>query len=625
MAEKQRVIREKFLTTFADLGSPRNGILTISLRSAMVFLGMLMVGVSWLTPLKAQEDDLFEKPMTFEEIQTVLSEGIRERDLKKQGLGWYKWALYREQEALNRDSAFQYLARSVELFQKAGDSLAYHRARAELATRLPERGMADEASAMQQEALHYFKKNGHKRSEAFLLAQMARVHQMRGDTAQAAALQRTFRERGLALGDTLLLITALLQEADYLADVKKYQEALPLAFRARDLAQQSHRPTYALEAEYRVGYLNFLAKDYLMALRSFKRAEQASRPTQYELRRELYRYLSATYSALDSLNLALQYAQRHIRLTDTLLHRDRIAASQRLAAQYGTREKTQKVEELKRDIKTIEESKRQQRNFLIAISLFFIATLIAGFFMVRDYRHRLRTSRVIAEQREKINQQTIRQLEDALRIESMQSMIEGQESERKRIAHDLHDSVGGMLAAIRMRLEGLPGQAPQLAKNEDFSKIKELLNDTIAETRQIAHNLQPTSLSRFGLVKALQDLTIRFRTPGGPTIDFQHFGDFGDLDHTIALNCYRIIQELLQNSIKHAQATEILVQLTRNGDDIAILVEDNGVGFDPANITKGMGTDNLRQRVHFIHGEMSVQTAQGQGVSTLITVPVKSR
>ncbi len=577
------------------------------------------------TPVKAQEDNLFDKPMAFEEIQAVLSEGIRARDLRKQGLGWYKWALYREQEALNRDSAFQYLARSVELFQKAGDSLAYHRARAELATRLPERGMADEAVAMQQEALQYFKKTGNKRSEALLLAQMARVHQMRGDTVQASALRRTFRERGLALGDTLLLITALLQEADYLADGKNYSEALPLAFRARDLARQSHHQVYALEAEYRIGYFNFLAKDYLMALRALQRAEQSCPSNQYELRRDLYRYLSMLYAALDSLPRALHYAQRHIRLTDTLLHRDRVATSQRLAAQYGTREQTQKVEKLSRELEAIEESKRQQRNSLLAISLFFAASVIAMFFMVRDYRHRLRTSRVIAEQREKINQQTIRQLEDALRIESMQSMLEGQESERKRIAHDLHDSVGGMLAAIRMRLEGLTQQAPQLTKNEDFQKIKELLTDTIAETRQIAHNLQPSSLSRFGLVKALHDLIIRFRTPNGPTIHFQHFGDFTNLDHTVALNCYRIIQELLQNSLKHAQATEILVQLTQNGDDIAILVEDNGIGFDPADVVKGMGTDNLRQRVQFIHGEMSIQTAKGQGVSTLITVPVKSR
>ncbi|MCS6928380.1 MAG: sensor histidine kinase [Saprospiraceae bacterium] len=587
---------------------------------------VLLTFAGWVTPLSAQKSyELFERPLTFDEIQHLISEGIRERDLRKQAFGWYRWALYREEGGYNRDSAFSYLARSVEYFKQAGDSLAYHRARAELATRMPERGMADEALVMHREALQYFKKLGDQRSEVLLLAQMARVHQLRGDTLQAAALRFSFRDRSIALGDTLLLITALLQEVDFLREEKRYAEAHAFAFRARDLARQSNRTSSLVEAEYRIGHLNFSLGDYPLALRAFKRAEEVCSAASDEMRCNLYRHLYTVYYVLDSAEQALLYAQRYIGLTDTILRRDRLASSLRLAVQYGTHEHLKRVERLSREIEAVEEAKQQQRSFFYAISLFFAAAIIALFFMARDYRHRLRTSRVIAEQREQINQQMIRQLEDALRIESMQSMIEGQESERRRIAHDLHDSVGGMLAAIRMRLESLSKQLPQLANSEDFVKVKELLADTIAETRQISHNLQPISLSRFGLVKAIQDLIARFRTPDGPAIHFQKFGNFDHLDHTIALNCYRIIQELLQNSIKHAQATEILVQLTRTGDDIAILVEDNGIGFDPAQVTKGMGSDNIRQRVQFIRGEINVQAAIGQGVSTLVTVSVKNR
>ncbi len=574
--------------------------------------------------LRAQPSDVFEQQLTFEQIQLLLSEGIAQRDYRKQALAWYKWALYREEEALNRDSAFQYLVRSADLFRRAGDSLAYHRVRAELATRMPERNMADEAVSIQQEALDYFRRASNKRLETLLLVQMARVYHLRGDTAQAAACRRTFRERGLSSGDTLLLIMGFLEEINYLRDAKNYRDALPLAFRVLDLAQQSKRYSHIATAEYLIGHLNLLAQDYQMALRFFRRAEQSIGQSQDILRRDLYAHLCSVYSALDSTASALQYALRHIQLTDTILYRDRLAVSQRLAVQFSARERDQKLEEVTRNLELIETSRRQQRNFFYAILLFFVAILMAMFFMVRDYRHRLRTNRLIAEQNEKINQQTIRQLEDALRIESMQSMLEGQESERKRIAHDLHDSVGGLLAAIKMRLESLALHTPQLTQNEDFAKIKGLLTETIAETRQIAHNLQPSSLHRFGLVKAVHDLVIHFRTQSGPTIHFQHFGNFADLDHIVALNCYRIIQELLQNSLKHAQATEILVQLTRSGDDVAILVEDNGVGFDPTSVSRGMGTDNLRQRVQFIQGEMSVQTAVGQGVSTLVTVPVKS-
>lgn len=579
----------------------------------------------WAAPLFVWAQPGFEDRLSFEQIQTLLAEGISERDPGKQALGWYKWAIYREQETLNRDSAFQYLARSVDLFLIAGDTTAYHRARAELAIRLPERGMAEDAIEMQQEALDYFRRTQNRRLETLVLAQMAQVYQLQGDTARASALKKAFRDKGLMLQDTFLLITVFLDDVARLQNERNYRDAISLAFRVLELARQSKRHEYGTLAEYQIGYLNKLARDNYMALRFFKRAEASISAAYDPLRRDIYRQLSAVYTELDSLRPALYYATRHIELGDTLLSRDRIATSHRLAAQYGEKERSRQLDELKARQEELELSKRQQRDFFYAILLFFGAIILALFFMVRDYRHRLATNRVIAEQNEKINQQTIRQLEDNFRIESMQSMLEGQESERKRIATDLHDSLGGLLAATKMRLENLSGKVPELSRNEEFAKVKDLLNDTIAETRQISRNLQPGSLHQFGLMKAVRDLIVRVRGDGVPTIDFQHFGEFEGIDHTVALNCYRIVQELLQNSIKHARATEILVQLTRTENELALLVEDNGLGYDPETVTKGMGTDNLSQRVQFIRGDISIQTAKGQGTSTMVTVSLDNR
>ncbi|MEQ1744285.1 MAG: sensor histidine kinase [Saprospiraceae bacterium] len=567
----------------------------------------------------------FEERLSFDQIQMLLADGISKRDTVKQAFGWYKWAIYREQETLNRDSAFQYLARSVDLFLAGGDTTAYHRARAELAIRLPERGKADDAVQMQQEALDYFRATKNRRLETLVLAQMAQVYQLKGDVGKASELKKAFRDKGLMLQDTFLLITVFLDDVARLQNERNYRDAISLAFRVLELAQQSRRFEYVTQAEYQIGCLNKLAKDYYMALRFLKRAE-ASISVYYDpLRRDIYRQISATYSALDSLRPALYYATRHIELGDTLLSRDRIATSHRLAIQYGEREQARKLNELTMKQEELELSKRQQRDFFYAILLFFGAVILALFFMVRDYRHRLATNRVIADQNEMINKQTIRQLEANFRLESMQSMLEGQERERKRIATDLHDSLGGLLAAAKMRLENLSGKVPALGQNEEYAKVKALLNDTIAETRQIARNLQPGSLHQFGLMKAVRDLIVRVQGDGVPVIDFQQFGEFEGIDHTVALNCYRVVQELLQNSIKHAKATEILVQLTCTEHELALLVEDNGTGYDPDTAAKGMGTDNLRQRVQFIQGEISIQSANGQGTSTMVTVPIKDR
>ncbi|MCB0533139.1 MAG: sensor histidine kinase [Lewinellaceae bacterium] len=564
----------------------------------------------------------FEDRLTFKEIQDLLSEGIARRDIRKQALGWYKWAIYRESQTENRDSAFQYLARSVDLFLKANDTVAYHRARAELATRLSERSQADDALKMQQAALDYFRKKKNRRLETLVLAQMARVYQMQGDTARAIALRKEFREKGLLLKDTVLLINVFIDDIARFENEQNYTDALSLAFRVLQLADSSNRKEYIIWAQSTIGYLNEEIKDYRMALRFLRRAETSISSSFDPRRRDIYRHLSTVYVALDSLPQALNYAVRYMALADTLLNRDRLATAQRLAIQYREKERTREMENLTKAIETIEQSKLAQRQFFYVLLLFFGAIILALFFIVRDYRNRLYTNRVITLQNEKINRQTIQQLEDTLRIESMQSILEGQESERRRIATDLHDSLGGLLAAIKIRLENLTGKLPDLDKNEEFPKIKALLNDTIVETRQIAHNLQPSALHQFGLMKAIQDLTTRVRSDGVPAIDFQHFGSFKDIDHTISLNCYRIVQELLQNSLKHAKATEILVQLTRTDNELALLVEDNGTGYDPEVVAKGMGTDSLRQRVQFIKGEISIQTAKGQGTSTMVTVPL---
>ncbi len=247
---------------------------------------------------------------------------------------------------------------------------------------------------------------------------------------------------------------------------------------------------------------------------------------------------------------------------------------------------------------------------------------LATFFIVRDYRHRMRTDRVIAEQTAALNLQHIRELEDKLKIDTMQSMLVGQESERRRIAQDLHDSVGGLLAATKIQVEQLAGKSGQSEQNADLMKIKTLLDNTVAETRHIARNMQPNTLLEFGLATALRDLTSHFRADGMPTITFQQFGDFSNLEHNLALNCYRIVQELLQNSLKHANSHEILVQITRTEHQLDLLVEDDGIGYRSDKVTKGMGTNNIAHRVQFLKGEINIQSTKDQGASTLVTIPL---
>jgi signal transduction histidine kinase len=569
--------------------------------------------------LRAQEG--FEATPTFDQIQDILREGIAKHDPRQQALAWYYWANFESRRNAESDSAFQYLARSVEKFSRTTDTFAYQRARMDQAEWLARRGLLDEALQMQTEALNYMARSPDRRLEAELLLQMSRNYIANRDTARGLLFRRQFREKNKIAKDTLLELSVLMDEVNRFQYEGRYQDALYLSKRTLEQALKIKNNRYTTWAQFNIGAMSTIKHDYHTGLYYLREAEHSNQ-TDEAIRRNTYHYLALAYAAVDSLKPAFKYAIRYGELTDSTLSRDRTAAVQRLALQFDARQKFRAIKNLEQENAAVQSKVQQQSLLAASLAVGLAAVLLAMFFIIRDYRHRLHTNRVISRQTEEINAQKIRELEDQFKIETMQSMLVGQESERQRIAHDLHDSLGGLLAAAKLQVENLPAKFPELAHDKDVLKIKSLLDDTVTETRQIARNLQPHSLVQFGLVNALQDLIGRVNSKNAPVVTLQCFGEVSGMSQDTALNCYRVVQELLQNSLKHAQASEILVQLTRAGNELAILVEDDGIGFDPKTIQKGMGTGSVAQRVQFMKGELSVQTAPGQGTSTLFTIPV---
>lgn len=139
----------------------------------------------------------------------------------------------------------------------------------------------------------------------------------------------------------------------------------------------------------------------------------------------------------------------------------------------------------------------------------FIVTL-SIYFIVKFYDQRITTTRIITEQKEEINQQHIRELEDSVKMSSMRSVIEGQEIERERIAKDLHDSLGGLLSTIKLQFDYVRSKNQELSAQKEYSKAHALLDTAVEEVRTISRNLQPGSLQNLGLVPAIKDLINRF-------------------------------------------------------------------------------------------------------------------
>jgi two-component system, NarL family, sensor kinase len=231
---------------------------------------------------------------------------------------------------------------------------------------------------------------------------------------------------------------------------------------------------------------------------------------------------------------------------------------------------------------------------------------------------------VVFYQKRMIQEQMKRQVMEAeFQQKMLQAELESQESERRRLAADLHDSIGGMLSTIRV---GISTMARLLPEPQSIDQTKQMLDDTINSVRRISRDLMPSTLEKFGLIHALTELCERFQNTSRITINFREEGNLRPLDKNRELMIFRIVQELLNNAIKHSQASLITVTLAINGH-ILVLVQDNGVGFDPETIkrsaqgTKGLGLFNIENRARLLGGKVEYPAAK-QGSVTKLTIPV---
>ena len=311
------------------------------------------------------------------------------------------------------------------------------------------------------------------------------------------------------------------------------------------------------------------------------------------------------------------------KLNDSILNFDRIKAINDLSIKHQADEKSKDIRVLEIENKSVLQKILLTRSALYFVAAGFFLVLVALYFIIRFYSEKIKVEKIMNEQQHEIDQQKIRELEDTMKISSMQSMIIGQEKERQRIAVDLHDSLGGLLSAVKLQFDNIRSKLNGHFHADQYQHATRLLDTAVEEVRNISRNLQPGALRELGLVSALKDLINRFEGEAYPDIFFQYYNIDEKLDDMTALSIYRIIQELINNSIKHAGADEILIQLTTEGDDIVIEYEDDGKGFDPEKLVtrKGMGVENIQSRINYLKGSLSFNSRENEGVSYLIRIP----
>ncbi len=378
---------------------------------------------------------------------------------------------------------------------------------------------------------------------------------------------------------------------------------------------ESHKMSeYSVMTYTTLGNIAYQENSFIPANQYFNKALEVARALgQKEKILEILRGISRTESQLGNYPAAFNALQEAFALRDTITEEKRLALMEEMQTKFEVAQKDNEIKISQIDL----QQRTRERNWLIggAVLLLLLSMLI--FFGLRS---RIRANKKIATQESALQKQQILQLEQEAKLTALSAMIEGQEKERSRIANDLHDSLGGLLSSVKSHFNAL--EQPD-TKQEIYLKTNTLIDDACGEVRRIAHNMMPRALALSGLQGALEDLAQDLLRQG-LVCKLELIGMETPLDNTQAVTIFRIIQEITNNVLKHAQAHHLLLQLIRHENTLSILAEDDGKGFDvpQARSKKGLGLSSIESRVKFLQGSIEWDSVPGEGSQVSISLPV---
>ena len=402
-------------------------------------------------------------------------------------------------------------------------------------------------------------------------------------------------------------------EGLYYARLNKNADALA-SYEKGIKSAEKHQNQIALNrlkyAEYEV---NFKLKNYDKAKANL---EYLLEKTPFIVdQKNYYNKLSEVYNATKNYDKAYFYSNKSNRINDSLNDTKFKSEIVELEAKYKKAENEKKINLLQsQNEKAALLVNNNRLNTILFAVLSVLLFLIVLFLWILN-----NNQKKLSIQKEINHEQELTSLEDQQKLSVSNALIEGEEVERKRIARDLHDGLGSMLSGLKIHLK--------LAEKENAlsaAEVNNLLDKSIKELRNISQNLMPESLLKLSLEHALRDLCMA-NSNAKTQIEFQYLIQKPNLPKNYEIVIYRIIQELLNNALKYAEASLILVSCSQNKDTFFITVEDNGVGFDIMDKNNnGMGLRNIKNRVEILKGKLEIESEVNKGTSAYIELKVKN-
>lgn len=329
----------------------------------------------------------------------------------------------------------------------------------------------------------------------------------------------------------------------------------------------------------------------------------------YNQKASLFKYMARDYHFLSEADSALVYYDKYFIYNKSVNDQ----AQENNLIGFSILESTQENKRIKKENKFKEKIAWSLGGLAFALSIIGILA----------YTNQQR-KRKIAEQQQQLEQEKVNQLLKDQELQSIDAMISGQEKERQRLANDLHDNLGSLLATLKLHFENYKGQVENKKQEKILNNTDELLEEAYQKVRGMAHTRNTGVVAKYGLLPAIENFAAKVSASQKLQIDVSYNTFEERLDNTTEITLFRILQELITNVIKHAKATEVQLQLTAYEQQINILLEDNGRGFDTSRIPEkeGMGLTSIRKRVELAGGSFSIDSTIDHGTTININFPI---
>ncbi|MBC8753042.1 tetratricopeptide repeat protein [Kordia sp. YSTF-M3] len=511
----------------------------------------------------------------------------------------------------NYEKTIKILTESAAFFENKKDDLNAAKCYSNIASAFAELENYDKAIEYSEKALRIFNENDFVQFQLITLPNLATQYFKKGDTIKAIGYYSKAETLAKNLNDkrSLSLIYNNLGNIYLESETQKAKEYLE---KAHQLKTELNLKSGIEITESNLGLIYLKNKEYQKAISYLEKAKPVVKGKQLTV---VYTYLKSAYEGLNDHKKALYFSEKARILNDSLLSIENQKTILDIQTKYETEIKEKEILQLQAENLEVNYKRKQNRNLLFAALGILLITLFIVYMLLKNAKRK----RIIMEQGLTIKEQEFNQLLKTKELEGIDAILDAQEQERTDMAADLHDNLGSKVATLKLYIESYDTKEEF---TNHYDKIKNLLDTTYGEIRNISKNKNFGARIDKGLIPSTKAIANQISETKKLHIDVINIDVKNRLKNAQEIQLFRIIQELLTNIIKHANASEASVQFSEENNILNIIVEDNGKGFNMTKKAEGIGLINIEKRVEKLHGELFIDASEGNGTTVILNIPL---